>query len=400
MDFRSKSPDRVFQEIMTLAARHRWLRLFAVDNILDMRYMRELLPKLRQERTDIRLFYETKANLRKDQLRLMREAGVRDVQPGIETFSNSILKLMRKGTTGLQNIRLLKWCAQLGVDVHWNIIYGLPGEPAEEYDRMAGVLRTLSHLKPPQLVRLCIDRFSPYHREPESHGLRIVGPLRWYQYVYDIAPDDLMDLAYQFEAEYTDGRDPESYVGKCREAVDQWRAMWPGSQGALTYSRGPGFLTITDRRPNFPACTRRLDELEADIYLACDGGPSIASIREALLNAGWDASITQERILAIAEELTRAGYMYEEEGKYLSLALRENANEIIGGLEATDYEREPARERVGLKEQIATCDSSQQLIKILSNYAPRRFEGRVGQSAAHSPAAAGATGVSEDVRVE
>jgi ribosomal peptide maturation radical SAM protein 1 len=116
MDFRSKSPDRVHQEIMTLAGKHRWLKLFAMDNILDMRYVRELLPKLRDERVDIELFYETKANLKRDHLRLMREAGVRDIQPGIETFSNSILKLMRKGTTGLQNIRLLKWCAQFGIE--------------------------------------------------------------------------------------------------------------------------------------------------------------------------------------------------------------------------------------------------------------------------------------------
>ena len=40
---------------------------------------------------------------------------------------------MRKGTTALQNIRLLKGCAADGIKVHWNIIYGTPGDTSDEY---------------------------------------------------------------------------------------------------------------------------------------------------------------------------------------------------------------------------------------------------------------------------
>ena len=56
---------------------------------------------------------------------------------------------MRKGVSGLQNIQLLKWCKELGVKPKWNLLFGFPGEPADEYARMAELAPLLSHLPPP-----------------------------------------------------------------------------------------------------------------------------------------------------------------------------------------------------------------------------------------------------------
>ena len=50
MAYRSKSPARVRRELAELAARHGTLRFYFVDNILDRRYIDELLPAL-QRRT-------------------------------------------------------------------------------------------------------------------------------------------------------------------------------------------------------------------------------------------------------------------------------------------------------------------------------------------------------------
>ncbi|MCI0442202.1 radical SAM protein, partial [bacterium] len=108
------------------------------DSILDLRYYKDYIPKLAERTTKLDLFYEVKANLKKVQIRLLRDAGVRTIQPGIESFSNSILQLMGKGVSALQNIQLLKWCKELGVSVYWNLLWGFPGEDPLEYDRMTG----------------------------------------------------------------------------------------------------------------------------------------------------------------------------------------------------------------------------------------------------------------------
>ena len=155
MAFRSKSAARVLDELEAIVARYPNRPVMVVDNILDMRYFQDLLPALAARRLPVTLFFEVKANLRKDQLRLMHDAGIRDIQPGVESLSRPVLDLMRKGVTPLQNIQLLKWCAELGVSTHWNWLWGFPGEPMEEYTRLASVIPMLSHLPPPQGSARC-----------------------------------------------------------------------------------------------------------------------------------------------------------------------------------------------------------------------------------------------------
>ena len=123
------------------------------------------------------LFYEVKANLKKAQVRLLRDAGVRVIQPGIESFSNDVLARMRKGVRGLQNIQLLKWCKEFGITPQWNLLWGFPHEPPEEYARMAALLPLLTHLTPPQTASaIRIDRFSPNFDRAEALGFADVQP--------------------------------------------------------------------------------------------------------------------------------------------------------------------------------------------------------------------------------
>src|SRR5262249_35123791 len=151
----------------------------------------------------------------------MSEAGVLSIQPGIESLSTPILKAMRKGVTALQNIRLLKWCAEFRIKPGWNFLYGFPGEPAEEYPRMADLIKSLTYLIPPLgLSRLQLERFSPYHQRPADYGLKIIGPSSsdYYRLIYPSEVETLDDLAYSFEYSYDDGRDPETYVVPLRES--------------------------------------------------------------------------------------------------------------------------------------------------------------------------------------
>ena len=134
-------------------------------------------PQLSAARCDLEIFYETKANLKKDQLRTFYSSGVHAMQPGIESLSTPILRLMRKGVTALQNIRLLKWCAEIGITPAWNLLYGFPGEPAQEYARMAELIPSLVHFTPPTFTPIQMERFSPYFDRPAEFGIELTGPL-------------------------------------------------------------------------------------------------------------------------------------------------------------------------------------------------------------------------------
>ena len=239
-------------------------------------------PRLRDAGYDLSLFYEVKANIKREQVALLRAGGVDWIQPGIETLSTPILRLMRKGVTAFHNIRLLKWCAEYGIRVSWNVIYGFPGEPPEEYARMADVVPSLTHLPAPSFYPLALHRFSPYHERPHEWGLEVVGPLPYYRFIYPVGAATLRDLAYTFEYRHSDGRDPETYVEPLRRAIGHWDAHSDAGFRSLRLRRGPGFIVIHDRRPGLEAAEYMFEDLEARIYLACDDGATAAEARAAL----------------------------------------------------------------------------------------------------------------------
>ncbi len=322
MPFRCKSADRVVEDLMTLARKHKQLNFNAVDNIIAMPYFRELLPKLRDSGYDFKLFYETKSNLKKEQLRAMHNAGVLQIQPGIESLSTPILKLMKKGVTALQNIRLLKWCAEFGIETGWNVLYGFPGEPPEEFDRMAETIKTITHLEPPRhLAALDLQRFSPYHQSPREYGVEIVGPREFYKLIYPCDDAALNDLAYTFNFTYDDGREPQNYTASIRESIEAWQADYPTS--ILSYQRGPGFLIINDRRPGLGGYDHTLGETEARIYLGCDSGATPAAVWETLRAVGV-SDIDVNDVQEFLDDMTEMKLMYEEDGLYLSLAVAAN----------------------------------------------------------------------------
>jgi ribosomal peptide maturation radical SAM protein 1 len=132
MAFRSKSPERALEEFKYLHQKYRCF-LQVVDNILDLQYIKTLFPRLAKENLGIQLFYETKVNLSKEQLQVLKTSGVIALQPGIESLNTNVLQLMRKGCTALQNVQFLKCCKELGIEAGWNFIWGFPDEDEADY---------------------------------------------------------------------------------------------------------------------------------------------------------------------------------------------------------------------------------------------------------------------------
>lgn len=344
MAYRSKPAERTEAEIAALAARHHHLRFRAVDNIIDFDYLGTLLPRLKASGWDLEFFYETKANLGKKQLRAMRDAGLTRIQPGLESLSTPIVKLMRKGVSALQNIRLLKWGAELGIDVVWNVIYGIPDEPVDEYARMAELIPRLHHLAPPVLCLLALERFSPYHADPAGFGLEITGPGGGRNpHVYAGLDDaTLLALAHTFRYQRTRGAPPASYIEPVRAAIDRWIAR-KFAGATLRHARGPGFLVITDRRDGERGATYTLEEPEASIYLACDAGATAARIADQLARRS-DHAVDQASVKAFLDDLVAEGLVYQEGDRYLSLstALRPDAAEAPAIDEASEGGGQPA----------------------------------------------------------
>jgi magnesium-protoporphyrin IX monomethyl ester (oxidative) cyclase len=298
MGYRSLSPEKAIEQFEWLFSFAPWCRDFAaVDNILPRSYLREVFPNLRPP-PGASLFYEVKVPIADRDFRQMAQAGVHDVQPGIEALATSTLKLMGKGTTSFLNLQFLQKCLMYGVHPDWNLLLGFPGEDPEVYRKYVADLPSLIHLPPPEapyLVRF--DRYSPYFTKRLEYGLDL-QPLDFYRLVYPPVPTaQLHDLAYFFADENLSPYQVQSIesLDELTRLVAAWRAAWEGDTPprlALTGDTTTGDLAVLDTRfgpsrprpvgPDAIAMLRRLASPVRPDKLASDFGVPADRVRALL----------------------------------------------------------------------------------------------------------------------
>jgi ribosomal peptide maturation radical SAM protein 1 len=317
MSFRPKSPERVVGELISQARRYRNFRFEAVDNIMDMTYLTKLFPLLIENETGFEIFYEVKANLNREQLKTMSQAGVTKIQPGIESLSSNVLRLMRKGVRAIQNINFLRWAQYYDIDVAWNLIWGFPGETEQDYTEQAIAIPHLFHLQPPSSAnRIWLERFSPLFNERDMFPLRHRTPERSYRYVYP-GDVDLERIAYFFDYELEDELPDSTYAGIRRAAAD-WSDAWQADRPpVLNFWSAPHFVQIYDERRHGQGGTYTFEDTLADLYLACSNRPTTAAAVRRKLNLHLPVEAVQE----VFEEFQKRGLMFLDRQFALALAL-------------------------------------------------------------------------------
>ncbi len=269
MSYRAKSPGRAVEEFHRLAARYGVRRFTVVDNIIDMQYHESVLPLLEGHGYDI--FYETKANLRRRHMQSFSGAGVRSIQPGIESFHDEILRLLAKGNKAWMNVQLLKWAPELAMEISWIFLIDVPGQRDEWYFELLSWLPLISHLPPPVYATpIQFVRFSPYHRDASAYALDL-EPEPAYANIYPLPPDEMRDLAYYFV-----DRNPAPPPPLGQRLLVAWLGLWRDQhESAATRPvlemRGNGdTIEITDSRSCRTADHHVLTPVATRIYAACD----------------------------------------------------------------------------------------------------------------------------------
>jgi ribosomal peptide maturation radical SAM protein 1 len=327
MKFRAKSPEQAAREMAALSSRYDTTRFRLVDNIIDMKYVENLFGQFAAAHCDLDVFIETKSNLHKSQIRTLAVGGVKCMQPGLESLSLSQLKAMDKGVTPMQNIVCLKWSYYYRVAVSWNILLGFPGETNDDYRRQIELLPSLFHLQAPEATgKFWLQRFSPYFMRPHEYGVRITGPGMAYEYVYDETRVDLKKIAYDFEYELDHWPvDPQVYQ-ELVDLVGEWQRRYRAADRPfLYYSKAMDYVTVYDgRNPEVPT-RQRFDWPEAGVIEACNEAPKSRDQIAALFReTGPDQAWTEVQLTEALARLTARRVLYEERGKYFTLAIPEN----------------------------------------------------------------------------
>jgi ribosomal peptide maturation radical SAM protein 1 len=307
MTSRIKDGATALADLRRLRHRHGCRLIDMTDNIMPMQYFNTLLPAIISEGLDLNIFYEEKSNLNYHQLRMLKAAGVNSIQPGIEAFSTALLRQMRKGVTGAQNIRLLRDCRSLKISTSWNLLFNFPGDTDVEYEETLSRIRKLRHLSPPMgFLPVYFDRFSPYFREPETFGIKNLRPLSEYSMVY---PSHMAaeDFAYHFvgDADVVEKRNP-TLVKTVADEVQAWIAAWQARKPILSVSRfATGEYVVYDTRH--------------------EGNPAVQVISRTM------AALITDEARVVSEEVEQAmahDWVINVDGLYLGVAVA-SAQDVV-----------------------------------------------------------------------
>jgi ribosomal peptide maturation radical SAM protein 1 len=320
--FREKDVERVVSEIISLSRKYRTISLLATDWILSRKSRRSIFQRLRDYHVDIQLTYATRSDMPKEEIALMKEAGVVTLVPGIESFSTELLRLMGKATTGIRQVQFLRWCNEYGLYPLYLILSEFAGDKAEWYLDMASFLPHLFHLEPPfiNLHRLKLYRFSPLFEKRDTFGVKEWQIRKDYRCNFPPGFIDLKKIAYVMAYSNSRITPKEEYEQPLREAITRWRAAHKSaSPPVYNYRIGNGFLFITDSRSGETTCWN-LEGLHKDIVLLADRIQSVNSLKK-LLAPVYPAEVTDGRVEEAVEELVREDVLMQEGELVLSLPI-------------------------------------------------------------------------------
>lgn len=304
--FYHKQIENIVQEIDYQTNKYQILNVALVDSVHYE--IEELSQRVIDLEKDFSLFIECHPTIKPKQLKDLAAAGF-DIQVGIESFSTGILKKMNKGTTTIQNIQTLKWAKIFDLRVSYNIIKYFPMETAKEISEMLENMKYITHLTAPNISPFSLIYQSKIHQYPDEHNVKDIVPHQWYKSIY---PKDILDGMEVLLHDYTAIDDPNTT--ELWEQFDESLKGWKDNPRELLYNDGKTFLQISDKTKegNF---FHTLNGEGRNLYLYCS---TIRSFEEI----AWKfAHGEREEIKALLDNLVKMKLVFEEDDRYLSLAI-------------------------------------------------------------------------------
>ncbi len=327
MNYRRKSAANVLAQTDRLASHWELSNILTSDTILDLRLKHGFFDVLEKRQAPYQLFFETSSLLQEKQVKQLAAAGVTRIQPGIENLNDKLLNLLNKGNNTIQNIALLKYTLENGIDVTWNMLHSMPGEQSDHYRQLGDDIALLFHLQPPNgMSSIRFDRFSRYFEHADNFGLNLT-PMPAYQQVFSDWQSDLNDMAYFFYNKDADSivePELETEVKRVKELINEWRKLALNAEGenrpTLTWRYVDSELHIVDKRPCAVSSHHCLSGLAAELHNLCLHPMTARAIDTELALHKSHVSLPDWR--KAMQQLLDAKLVLSHGNRYLSLAVK------------------------------------------------------------------------------
>jgi len=200
-NFRLKKAEKIISDLELYTKRYKVKNIRMVDTLMPGSYFRNFLPKVR-DTLNINVFYEMRADISLEQMKLLKDSGVNFMQIGIEAFSTDLLNMLNKGIKAYENINALRFAKIVGCTIGWNLLREIPEDRVEHWEELLQILPNLRHFDPPSNFRpVELARFSPYYEKPNLYSISNITHFNVYD---DIFPShsDITNLAWLFTGDF------------------------------------------------------------------------------------------------------------------------------------------------------------------------------------------------------
>jgi len=143
-NWRPRSAANVVDEIEWLVSEHGFEVFSIVDDLftLNKRRAKEICEGILKRGLRIRWSAQTRTDcVSQEILALMREAGCRVLQFGVESGSPIILKNLNKKENIEDVVTAFSWCKKVGIKTQFNVIVGGPGETKDTIEETKNLIR-------------------------------------------------------------------------------------------------------------------------------------------------------------------------------------------------------------------------------------------------------------------
>jgi radical SAM superfamily enzyme YgiQ (UPF0313 family) len=132
--FRARSPKNVVDELEFLSDTFGADAFSFYDDTFtfDRKRARDICKEMKTRKLDLQWDCRTRVDrISKEDLTVLKDANCQLIHFGVESGSQKMLNLMKKGTTVEQNAQAIKWAKAAGISVAISVVVGYPGETPE-----------------------------------------------------------------------------------------------------------------------------------------------------------------------------------------------------------------------------------------------------------------------------
>jgi ribosomal peptide maturation radical SAM protein 1 len=315
--YRSKTATTMIEEVKGLTQKYGSLDFTFTDNVLPYKDGRLFFEKCRVLKKDYSFFGEIRANQRGTYLQTCKTGGLDSIQVGIEAFSETLLKRLKKGVSVIENIAIMRDAAAYGVTLDGNLIIDFPGSTVKEVEETLNVLDFVLPYHPLTTASFFLGHGSPVDYDCTQYGITAVMP---HANMKKIFPEEILaDLSCLVKGYRGDRQHQRTMWNPVKKKVKRWQEFHAKQEKScrplLSMRDGGDFLLIRQVMENGKVLHHRLRGVSRSVYLACCEINTLGNIEQQF------ETLSEMAIVSFLNDLVNKKIMFSQDHKYLALAI-------------------------------------------------------------------------------